>query len=96
MEWVFATYWFLGRLRNRQNPIRIAREYRQWRGMALWTDLVDWLGGYPYEFATISEITTFCSHTCGLVCRTVVPEPNSANGNNEFVFRREPPLDVGA
>ena len=95
MEWVFASYWLLGRLRNRQNPIRIAHEYRQARGMALWTDLVDWLGGYPYEFATVSEIDRFCSETCGLVCATVLPEPNSGNGNNQFVFRRHPSLDAG-
>src|SRR6202035_6105005 len=49
MEVIYALYWSLGRLRSRQNPLRLARMYRQSRGMALWTDIVDWLGGYPLE-----------------------------------------------
>ena len=93
MEWVFASYWFLGRLRHRQNPMRVAQEYRESRGMALWTDLVDWLGGYPYEFATVAEIVDFCTDSCGLVCSRVIPEPGSGTGNNQFVFWRAPPVD---
>ena len=52
--------------RSRENPFREAREYRRSRGMALRTDLVDWLGGYPYEFATVEEIVDFCEGSCGL------------------------------
>src|SRR5205807_6328403 len=46
MEAAYALYWSLGTLRSRESPLRAAREYRRSRGMALWTDLVDWLGGY--------------------------------------------------
>jgi SAM-dependent methyltransferase len=90
MELTYALYWLLGRLRNRQNPIREAREYRRSRGMALWTDLVDWLGGYPYEFATAQEIVDFCEGSCELICLRVIAVPGNGTGNNQFVFERSP------
>jgi 2-polyprenyl-6-hydroxyphenyl methylase/3-demethylubiquinone-9 3-methyltransferase len=88
MELTYALYWLLGRLRRRMNPLREARAYRQSRGMALWTDLVDWLGGYPYEFATAAQIVHFCEGSCGLSCVKIVPEPSNGTGNNQFVFER--------
>jgi 2-polyprenyl-6-hydroxyphenyl methylase/3-demethylubiquinone-9 3-methyltransferase len=87
MEALYGTYWLLGRLRSRENPVRVAREYRRSRGMALRTDLVDWLGGYPYEFGTIREIVDFCE-SCGLRQRKIIPEPGGGTGNNQFVFER--------
>lgn len=29
------------------------------RGMSAWNDLVDWVGGYPFEYATADEIISF-------------------------------------
>lgn len=89
METLYGAYWLLGRLRSRENPMRVAREYRRSRGMALRTDLIDWLGGYPYEFATVQEIVDFCEGACGLRRRRVIPEPGGGTGNNQFVFERE-------
>ncbi len=34
----------------------IARAYRQSRGMALWADARDWLGGWPMEFSSVAEV----------------------------------------
>jgi SAM-dependent methyltransferase len=84
MELTYAAYWLLGRLWRRQNPVRIAREYRKSRGMALWSDLVDWLGGYPYEYATVEEITDFCRASLGMTPLKIVP----GDSNNQFVFER--------
>jgi len=56
------------------------------RGMSLWYDMVDWLGGYPFEVATPEVIFRFFRdqgfvlqelRTCG-----------GRMGCNEFVFRR--------
>ncbi len=58
------------------------------RGMNRWYDLVDWIGGYPFEVATPDQITAFYERhglapvtlrTCG-----------SRLGCNEFVFRLAP------
>lgn len=56
------------------------------RGMALWRDMVDWVGGYPFEVAKPEEILRFYGErgyslremkTCG-----------GRHGCNEFVFVR--------
>ncbi len=58
------------------------------RGMSLWHDLIDWLGGYPFEVATVDAIfNRFKSSglsleglkTCG-----------GRMGCNEFVFKKLP------
>jgi len=36
------------------------------RGMDFWTDIRDWLGGYPMEFAGNSETKNFCKEKLGL------------------------------
>ena len=84
----YASYWALGRLRNRQNPVRAAREYKASRGMALKPDLVDWLGGYPYEFASADEIVAFCEQHCDLSLSRLIPVTDDGTGNNQFVFNR--------
>jgi 2-polyprenyl-6-hydroxyphenyl methylase/3-demethylubiquinone-9 3-methyltransferase len=59
---------------------------RSKRGMSYWHDLIDWIGGYPFEVATPEAIFDFCAargfemvklKTCG-----------GGLGCNEFVFRR--------
>ncbi|HKN84127.1 MAG TPA: methyltransferase domain-containing protein [Pyrinomonadaceae bacterium] len=61
--------------------------YRRKRGMTKWRDIVDWVGGYPYEVSTPDEVFDFCRErgftltklTCGHV----------GLGCNEFVFVRK-------
>lgn len=36
------------------------------RGMTVWTDAKDWLGGYPMEFASLAETRDFCKREFGL------------------------------
>ena len=43
-------------------PHRAIPDWRNWkrkRGMSPWHDVVDWAGGYPFEFATPSQVTNF-------------------------------------
>ena len=63
---------------------RYIRDYRALRGMAFWTDVRDWLGGWPYEPATPAEVTGFCEKTLGL--RTVKVKGGEANV--EYLFAR--------
>lgn len=54
------------------------------RGMNIWYDAIDWLGGLPYEFARPEDVQAFM--TCrGSVCERRVL--TSRLGCNEFVFR---------
>jgi 2-polyprenyl-6-hydroxyphenyl methylase/3-demethylubiquinone-9 3-methyltransferase len=46
----------------RLNPaayVRTWTDYRQRRGMSKWRDLVDWIGGYPYEAARVDAVFDF-------------------------------------
>lgn len=70
------------------NPLKFILEYgKNSRGMSAWYDLIDWVGGYPFEVAKPEEIFNFFKErgfnlealkTCagGLGC-------------NEFVFRKK-------
>ena len=40
-------------------PLRSFRNYKALRGMSLWHDVVDWVGGYPFEVAKPEEIFDF-------------------------------------
>jgi SAM-dependent methyltransferase len=46
------------RLSEGKNPL--AWNQKRGRGMNTYHDLVDWLGGLPYEVATADEIVSFC------------------------------------
>ena len=67
-----------------RNPLRryVVRE----RGMSFIWDRIDWLGGYPFEYATTSEIVKFYS-ALGLQ-PLLVRQSESPNGCNEYVFKK--------
>ena len=56
------------------------------RGMDFYYDVIDWVGGYPYEYATIDEVE-FLMHTLGFETVRVIPA-GVPTGCNEFVFRK--------
>jgi len=93
ITWGVGALWFihsaLGRLIQFQNPLPFKEwaERKRSRGMSVWHDLVDWVGGYPFEVAKPEEIFDFYRgrgfhltklRTCG-----------GRSGCNEFVFIRE-------
>jgi 2-polyprenyl-6-hydroxyphenyl methylase/3-demethylubiquinone-9 3-methyltransferase len=56
------------------------------RGMSRWRDIVDWVGGYPYEYARVDAVFDFY-HTRGYTMRRVRCSAGPL-GCNEFVFER--------
>ena len=66
--------------------------YRRNRGMTKWRDIIDWVGGYPYEVSTPDQVFDFCKArgfqltklSCG----------NVGLGCNEFVFERKLAADL--
>lgn len=59
MEYFYISYNFLILLLHFKNPFTIINSYKIKRGMAWSTDLVDWLGGYPYEYASVKQVFDF-------------------------------------
>jgi SAM-dependent methyltransferase len=56
------------------------------RGMDFWYDVIDWIGGYPYEYATRQEIVRFVEEQ-GFALRNFFPA-EVPTGCNEYVFVR--------
>ena len=57
------------------------------RGMDFWFDVVDWVGGYPYEYATPSQITERLA-ALGFKLRRFAAA-SVPTGCHEFVFERQ-------
>jgi len=55
------------------------------RGMSMWRDLVDWVGGYPFEVASPGAVVEF-GRRHGLELIRLVT--TNRHGCNEFVFIR--------
>jgi 2-polyprenyl-6-hydroxyphenyl methylase/3-demethylubiquinone-9 3-methyltransferase len=66
--------------------LRLWTDYRSRRGMNRWHDILDWVGGYPYEFATPDEIFDFCRARGFTLTRMKCG--GVGLGCNEFVFQR--------
>lgn len=78
----------LGRaiLRGRpQDYVHQWTRYRGNRGMSRWRDMVDWVGGYPYEYASTTEVRERLE-AMGL-SQVWATKDNAGLGCNEFVFR---------
>ncbi|MGH7731688.1 MAG: class I SAM-dependent methyltransferase, partial [Candidatus Eiseniibacteriota bacterium] len=75
------------RLISLRNPLRplLERSGEGRRGMDFWHDARDWLGGFPYEFATAGEVFEFVHGRLGMELIYL----NTVEGNacNEFLFR---------
>lgn len=56
------------------------------RGMDFWVDVIDWVGGFPYEYATPDDIEKFVRARGFLLRRYVAAQVPT--GCNEFVFIR--------
>lgn len=72
----------------RGRPLDSWRTQGASRGMSAWTDLVDWVGGYPFEVAKPERVFRFFRDR-GFSLRELRTSGGSM-GCNEFVFIRTP------
>lgn len=70
----------------RGRPLHSIRSYGGARGMSFWTDMVDWVGGYPFEVAKPEQVFDFFKRR-GFSLEQLRTEGGSL-GCNEFVFRK--------
>lgn len=79
----------LSRLARLQNPLPWRRQRAvRVRGMSAWHDLVDWVGGYPFEVAKPEQIFDFYRQR-GFVLQRLKTDRGS--GCNEYVFQKASP-----
>jgi SAM-dependent methyltransferase len=67
--------------------VRSWTRYDENRGMSRWHDIVDWVGGYPYEVATPEEIFDF--YRARGFTLTRMKAGRVGLGCNEFVFAKD-------
>ncbi|HUY31708.1 MAG TPA: class I SAM-dependent methyltransferase [Pirellulales bacterium] len=69
-------------LRGAKNGWKVVRDVRKSRGMNYYTNVKDWLGGYPYEFAKVEEVYKFCHDRHGLDLKNLA----TGEANSEYLF----------
>jgi len=87
VEFLYMFIYFVVNLLQFKNPLAKIKDYKSTRGMNWKTDIIDWLGGYPYEFATVEEVFKFIKKN--------FPDFNLINiktarnsGGNWYLFQR--------
>jgi 2-polyprenyl-6-hydroxyphenyl methylase/3-demethylubiquinone-9 3-methyltransferase len=88
MEFGYASAFMLKDAASLQNPLTTFQRYnsQEGRGMDFWHDVRDWLGGYPYEYASAGEVFTFVHGRLGFQLEYL--KTLDGLGCNEFTFRR--------
>ncbi|HNX50077.1 MAG TPA: class I SAM-dependent methyltransferase [Thermoanaerobaculaceae bacterium] len=89
--------WYVWAFMISRNPLwlpvvcyRLVRNRRS-RGMAFYTDLVDWLGGWPMEFARREDVQQWAARK-----NLTMLKMKTGEANTEYLFRAEPTREVPA
>jgi SAM-dependent methyltransferase len=82
MEWRYLMrFQILPQLRAGRLPMQMFGKYGM-RGMTFWTDVRDWLGGYPMDFASFADTQSFGIKELGLDLVNV----KTGEGCTEYLF----------
>jgi 2-polyprenyl-6-hydroxyphenyl methylase/3-demethylubiquinone-9 3-methyltransferase len=71
-------------LRNVRPLLSTILAYKKGRGMSFYTDIKDWLGGWPMEFSSIADVKKFADQELGLELRNI----KAGEANTEYLFGR--------
>ena len=85
IDYILMFFLTLGYLATLRNPVKKIRGHRHLRGMSWRIDIKDWLGGYPYEYASVSEVFKFLRQR-GFSLENL--KCNNGLLNNEYLFHR--------
>ncbi len=83
-------FWYLWRFQIGGSPanavrlLRYAFAHKHRRGMSFYTDVKDWLGGWPMEFSSISEVKAFAGGELDLELQ----KTNAGEANTEYLFAK--------
>jgi 2-polyprenyl-3-methyl-5-hydroxy-6-metoxy-1,4-benzoquinol methylase len=68
-----------------KNPLTAIASRKKERGMSYFTDVRDWLGGYPFEHARIEEVFHFCTRKLSLELVNI----KTGRLNTEYLFTKQ-------
>jgi len=86
---LFARLWGPSLLRDlmKGHPFSSWKKYAGERGMSPWHDVVDWVGGYPFEAAKPEDVLIFYRKRGFLMLKM---KASGGHGCNDYVFLKEP------
>lgn len=87
MEYIYFGIHFFRILIHFKNPFSVMSRYYEKRGMSYRHDLVDWLGGYPYEHAHAEEIFNYYHKKHNM--ELIKLKTTNFIGNNQFLFKKK-------
>jgi len=87
LEIIYITAYFTVNLIRFKNPAAKIKNYKSARGMNWRRDVTDWLGGYPYEFASKKEVLDFMRNNFSSFKPVNTIVASSALANNWYLFR---------
>lgn len=68
-------------------PFKTWKNYHSNRGMSAYRDLIDWVGGYPFEVAAPDEVFLFYKRKNYILENLITV--SGGHGCNEYVFKKE-------
>ena len=77
--YLYPIIWMAKFIVTKENP------KRQTRGMDFYYNVIDWVGGYPYEYASILKIKKLINSN--FICLKIIPA-KVPTGCNEYIFKR--------
>jgi 2-polyprenyl-6-hydroxyphenyl methylase/3-demethylubiquinone-9 3-methyltransferase len=87
---IIPFYFILGAFLNDclklKNPVDRYREYQKNRGMSIYYDWLDWLGGLPFETAKTDDVINFFSNLGWYIDK--LNAVGQKLGCNEYMFRK--------
>ena len=83
---LFVAAFFIADLLKFRNPLSRYGSAYDARGMSVLTDIIDWIGGYPFEVASEEQIIDFYRKRNFRLIRKKVTK---GLGCNEFVFQKD-------
>lgn len=88
MEYIYISLLIMTMLKGFRNPVKVIAQYSKTslRGMDFFHDARDWLGGYPFEYATAGEVFNYVKNRHGMQLVYL----NTFNGHtcNELTFMK--------
>jgi SAM-dependent methyltransferase len=85
LGYVWAVFFRTLSISKIKSSIQYIKDYEKNRGMEFWTDIKDWLGGWPYEPATEEEVCRFCENELNLIKIKV----KTGEANIEYLFSKK-------
>lgn len=86
MEITYVSSSFLKLCVSSRRPFKFIKKYKEKRGMDWKVDLIDWLGGYPYEYASVEDIFNFYKKNYSMTLVNL--KTTNYIGNNQFLLKK--------